>query len=69
MGGGGGEGGEANLPPGSFCYRSKMIGARLLKLCGFYCWPITHHLVYFLVTRDISCCHGNPILNTFLVKK
>ena len=20
-----------------FCYSSKMVGARLLKLCGFYC--------------------------------
>ena len=24
-------------PQAVFCYSSKMIGARLLKLCGFYC--------------------------------
>ena len=35
MGGGGGRGGgEAYLQ--FFCYSSKTIGARLLKLCGFY---------------------------------
>ena len=27
-----------------------------------------HHLVYFLVSRDLSCCHGNPVSNTCLVK-
>ena len=31
-------GGGANLPPQAvFCYSSKTVGARLLKLCGFYC--------------------------------
>ena len=35
--GGGGE----NLPPGIFCYSLKTVGDRLLKLCDFYCWPIT----------------------------
>ena len=30
--------------------------------------PITHHLVYILVTRDLSCCYSNPILNRCLAK-
>ena len=30
-------GGGANLPQAVFCYSSKTVGARLLKLCGFYC--------------------------------
>ena len=31
-------GGGANLPPREFfCYSSETVGARLLKLCGFYC--------------------------------
>ena len=35
---GGGGGGRANLPiKQSFCYSSKTVGSRLLKLCGFYC--------------------------------
>ena len=46
----------------------KTVGARLLKPCNFYCQPITHHLVCFLVTRDLSCCYGNPISNTCLPK-
>ena len=44
-----------------FCYSSKTVGTRLLKLCDFYSWPITHHLVYLLVTKDLNCCHGNLI--------
>ena len=64
-------GGGANLSPPRqfFCYSSKPVGARLLKLCGFYCQPIAHNLVYFLVTWDLSCCHGNLILNRRLAKK
>ena len=63
-------GGGGMCPPSRqfFRYSSKTFGARLLKLCDFYCY-CTHHLVYFLVTRDLSCCHGNPIFNTFLAKK
>ena len=57
------------VPHAVFCYSSKTIGVRLLKVCDFYCQPITHHLVCFLVTRDLSCCHGNPIFNTCLTKK
>ena len=31
-------GGGSNLPTKqSFCYSSKTVGSRLLKLCGFYC--------------------------------
>ena len=56
-------------PKAVFCYSSKTVGARLLKLCDFYCLPITNHLVYFLVTRDLSCCHGNPVFNRGLAKK
>ena len=33
MGGGGGK----FAPQAVFCYSSKTVGARLLKLCGFYC--------------------------------
>ena len=60
---GGGGGGQAVF------YSSKTVDARLLKLRFFYCYPITHHLVCFLVTRDLSCCHGNLILNRCLAKK
>ena len=27
---------------GFFCYSSKTVGTRLLKLCDFHSWPITH---------------------------
>ena len=64
IGGGGGK----FAPRQCFCYSSKTVGTRLLKLCDFYCKPITHHLVNLLVTRDLSCSHGNPIFNTRLAK-
>ena len=64
-----GGGGVKFAPQEVFCCSSKTVGPRLLKLCGYYCYPITHHLVYFLVTRDLSYCHGNPILNRCLAKK
>ena len=54
---GGGEGKFA--PQAVFCYSSTF----LLQLSFF-----AHHLVYFLVTRDLTCCHGNPILNRCLAK-
>ena len=43
-GGGGGE-----LPPRRqfFATAQKRLALDLLKLCDFYCQPITHHLVYF----------------------
>ena len=56
-------GGKFPPPRQFFCCSTKTVGARLLKLCEFYCLPITHHLVYFLVTRDLSYCYGNLILN------
>ena len=61
--------GGGGLPEAVFCYSSKTVGARLLKLCGFYCYPITRHLVSFLVARDLSCCHGNLNPNRCLAKK
>ena len=65
-----GGGGEGDLPQRQlFCYSSKTVGARLLKLCDLYFKVIAHHLVYFLVTRDLSFCHSNPIFNTCLAKK
>ena len=51
-----------------FSYCSKTVGARLLKLCDFYCWLIAHHFVYCTVIRDLSCCLGNPISNMCLAK-
>ena len=52
-------GGEFATSRKFFCYCSKTVGARLLKLCGFYCWPLTHHL------RGVS----EHLMNRFITLK
>ena len=66
---GGGGGGKYATPGSFFCYSSKTVGARLLKLCILYYQNIIHDLVYFLVTRDVTVAMVTLFLTGVWLKK
>ena len=65
--GGGGRGGIRPQAGSSLCC-AETVSSRKLKLCDFYYILIGLNSEYKPVPWDIHCCHGNAIVEGFLVK-
>ena len=62
-------GGGKFVPRQFFATAQKRLGLDCWNFVAFIVSLLHKYLVYFLVTWDLTCCHGNLILNMRLAKK